>query len=137
MEDPIKNKSVSSKAKGLAPEIKSKKKSSTSTSRSIGIPKPVANRMARRIVFTSGLPTVSGMGVFIVSYIVVSRGISDIPPIITLITSAACFLLGLVGLSYGLLSTSWDESPGSFLGFENIRPNINRMRSAFKAQESE
>ncbi len=102
-----------------------------------GIPKQVANRMARRVIFTSGLPTVSGMGIFIASYLLVSKGIADIPPGITLITSAICFLLGLAGLSYGILSASWEESSGSFLGLENINPNITRVRAAFKANNSE
>ncbi len=97
------------------------------------IPKPVANRMAKRIAITTGLPTLSGMGVFIGSYILVSRGIADIPPGVTLLSSAACFLIGLLGLSYGMLSSSWDEAAGSFLGIENIRPNIERIRDAFKS----
>ena len=101
-----------------------------------GIPKPVANRMARRVAITTGIPTISGMGVFIGSYFLVSRGIADIPPILTLLTSAGCFFLGLVGLSYGMFSASWEESPGSLLGLENIGPNITRMRAAFKAKDS-
>ena len=46
-----------------------------------------------------------------------------------------CFLVGLLGLSYGILSASWDVNPGSFLGFENIKPNINRMKDAFKSSK--
>ena len=100
------------------------------------IPKPIANRMARRVAITTGLPTISGMGIFIASYLLVSKGIADIAPGFTLITSAVCFLLGLLGLSYGILSASWDELPGSILGLENINPNISRMRSAFKANSN-
>ena len=100
--------------------------------RQSGIPKPVANRMARRIAITTGLPTISGMGVFIASYLVIIKGIADIPPVLTLLTSAGCFFLGLVGLSYGILSASWEESEGSILGIENIRPNFTRMRAAIK-----
>ena len=98
-----------------------------------GIPKYVANRMARRIVFTTGIPTLSGMGVFIGSYFLISKGIAEISPTVTLVSSAMCFLAGLLGLSYGILSASWDFNPGSFLGFENIRPNINRIKDAFKS----
>ena len=64
---------------------------------------------------------------------VITRGIADIAPGITLISSAAFFLIGLLGLSYGILSASWEESNGSILGFENIEPNITRIRSAFSA----
>ena len=102
-----------------------------------GIPSYVANRMARRIAFTTGIPTLSGMGVFIGSYFLISKGIADISPTLTLVSSAICFLIGLLGLSYGILSASWDFNPGSFLGFENIKPNINRMKDAFKTSKKD
>jgi hypothetical protein len=102
-----------------------------------GIPKYVANRMARRIAFTTGIPTVSGMGVFIGSYFLISKGIAEISPTVTLVSSAMCFLVGLLGLSYGILSASWDFNPGSFLGIENIKPNINRMKDAFKSSKKD
>ena len=89
--------------------------------------------MAKRIAITTGLPTFSGMGVFVVSYLVVSKGIADIPPALTLLTSAVCFLAGLLGLSYGILSASWENKAGSFLGIENIRPNIVRVKDAFRS----
>ena len=97
------------------------------------IPKNIANRMARRVAITTGLPTISGMGVFIISYLIVSRGIADIPPALTLLTSAGCFLLGLFGLSYGILSASWEDTSGTLLGIENIRPNIEKVIDTFKA----
>ena len=114
-----------------APKIVSKK-STQNTNNKSGIPSYVANRMARRIAFTTGIPTLSGMGVFIGSYFLISKGIAEISPTVTLVSSAICFLVGLLGLSYGILSASWDLNPGSFLGFENIKPNISRMKDAFK-----
>ena len=119
-----------------APNIEIKNSSNNKRNDS-GIPKYVANRMARRIVFTTGIPTVSGMGVFIGSYFLISKGIADISPTLTLVSSAICFLVGLLGLSYGILSASWDIKPGSFLGFENIKPNINRIRAAFKTSQKD
>ena len=107
------------------------------TKRDPYIPKEVANRMIRRVVFTTGLPTLSGMGVFIISYLLITRGIADVAPAITLTTSALCFLVGLIGLSYGILSASWDKNPGSIIGLENIRPNIDRVRAAFSGKELE
>ena len=89
--------------------------------------------MARRIAIATGIPTVMGMGVFIASYVVVSRGILDIPPSTTLVASGACFLLGLVGLSYGVLSSSWEDAPGSLLGREQISLNIGRLRDSIRA----
>ena len=99
---------------------------------SSGIPKYVADRMARRIFFTAGIPTILGMSVFVVSYIIVTRNIAEIPPSSTIAISALFFLLGLAGLSFGILSASWDKEPGSFFGIENIPMNIQRAKAAFK-----
>ena len=99
---------------------------------SSGIPKYVADRMARRIFFTTGIPTILGMLVFVVSYIIVTRNIAEIPPSATIAISALFFLLGLAGLSFGILSASWDKEPGSFFGIENIPLNIKRAKAAFK-----
>ena len=119
-----------------APKIV-KNKSLKTASKKSGIPSYVANRMARRIAFTTGIPTLSGMGVFIGSYFLISKGIAEISPTLTLVSSAICFLVGLLGLSYGILSASWDFTPGTFLGFENIKPNINRMKDAFKTSQKD
>ena len=99
---------------------------------SSGIPKYVADRMAKRIFFTAGIPTIMGMSVFVVSYIIVTKNIAEIPPSSTIAISALFFLLGLAGLSFGILSASWDKEPGSFFGIENIPINIKRAKAAFK-----
>ena len=88
--------------------------------------------MARRIFFTAGIPTILGMSVFVVSYIIVTRNIAEIRPSSTIAISAVFFLLGLAGLSFGILSASWDKEPGSFFGIENIPMNIQRAKDAFK-----
>jgi hypothetical protein len=100
------------------------------------IPDAVANRMARRIAIGTGIPTVMGMGVFIASYLLVSRSILDIPPAITLLSSGACFLLGVLGLSYGVLSASWEDAPGTLLGLEQIGKNIERLRQSIRSMRS-
>ena len=97
-----------------------------------GIPKYVADRMARRIFFTAGIPTVLGMSVFVISYFIVTKNIAEVPPSSTIAISALFFLLGLGGLSFGILSASWDKEPGSILGIENIPLNIQRAKAAFK-----
>ena len=104
----------------------------TGTKQTSGIPKYVADRMARRIFFTAGIPTIMGMSVFVVSYIIVTKNIAEIPPSSTIAISALFFLLGLGGLSFGILSASWDKEPGSFFGIENISMNIDRAKAAFR-----
>ena len=115
--------------------FKNLEKNTTATNTKVasnGIPKYVADRMAKRIFFTAGIPTLLGMSVFVISYIIVTRKIAEIPPSSTIAISALFFLLGLGGLSYGILSASWDKAPGSFLGLENIPLNIQRAKAAFK-----
>lgn len=113
------------------PQRPGAKKAKAST-RSQGIPDAVANRMARRIAIATGVPSVMGMGVFVGSYLLVSRQILDIPPGVTLATSGAFFLLGLAGLSYGVLSSSWETAPGTWLGLEQMPLNISRIRESIK-----
>jgi hypothetical protein len=97
------------------------------------IPEAVANRMARRIAIATGIPTLMGMGVFVGSYFLVSRQIYDIPPGATLAASGGCFLLGLLGLSYGVLSASWEPQAGSLLGSEQVGLNLGRIRQSIAA----
>ncbi len=96
------------------------------------IPDYVANRMARRVAIATGIPSILGMSTFVASYLLVSRGVLDIPPGVTLVISGGFFLLGLVGLSYGVLSASWEPGAGSLLGIEQIGLNISRLRSSIK-----
>ena len=118
------SKKISSQSKAFQ-NLEEEVKSTNTKVQSNGIPKYVADRMARRIFFTAGIPTLLGMSVFIVSYIIVTRNIAEIPPSSTIAISALFFLLGLAGLSFGILSASWDKEPGSFFGIENIPMNID------------
>ena len=111
-------------------------RTASSSVRQEAIPRYVADRMARRVAVFTGLPTIAGMGVFVSSYLLITRGIADIAPGLTLATSGAFFLLGLVGLSFGVLSSSWDAQPGTILGFENLKPNIQRMRESIRASKT-
>jgi hypothetical protein len=104
--------------------------------RSKVIPDVVANRMARRIAVASGVPSLLGMGVFVASYLLVSRQVLDIPPGVTLLASGGLFLLGVLGLSYGVLSSSWETEPGTLLGAEQIGLNVGRLRQSVRAMRS-
>ena len=100
------------------------------------IPPAVANRMARRIAVATGVPSVLGMATFVASYLLVSRSVLDIPPAVTLVTSGGFFLLGVLGLSYGVLSASWEDAPGSLIGSEQIVLNIGRLRQSVREMRS-
>lgn len=126
-------------SKGLGPQppaARSGSRSKSGAGRQSGIPDVVANRMARRIAVASGIPSVMGMGVFVVSYLLISRQIIDVPTGVTLIASGGCFLLGVLGLSYGVLSASWESEPGTLLGTEQLGLNIGRVRQSLRAMRS-
>ncbi len=98
------------------------------------IPEAVSKRMISRIAVFCGIPTVLGISTFFVSYLIVSNGLFDLPNTAVLLVSMGCFGLGVLGLSYGVLSASWDEEiSGSTLGWEEFNTNFGRMREAWRA----
>lgn len=98
------------------------------------IPEAVSKRMISRIAVFCGIPTLLGISTFFVSYLVVSNGLFDLPNTAVLLVSMGCFGLGVLGLSYGVLSASWDEEvSGSTLGWEEFNTNFGRMREAWRA----
>jgi len=86
--------------------------------------------MVRRIALLSGGPTLLAMGVFVLSYLLVSQGTMRIEPIVTITVSGVFFVLGLFGLSYAVLSASWENAPGSLLGLEQFGKNLQRVRTS-------
>jgi len=98
------------------------------------IPEVVSKRMISRIAVFCGVPTILGISTFFVSYLIVSKGLFDLPNTAVLLVSMGCFGLGVLGLSYGVLSASWDEeASGSTLGWEEFNTNFGRMREAWRA----
>lgn len=98
------------------------------------IPKVVSDRMARRIALFCGIPTALGMVTFVGSYIVFIYGFK-LPNVVVLLVSIGFFALGVLGLSYGVISASWDEEiVGSKLGWREFTTNWGRLRSAWRSE---
>lgn len=98
------------------------------------VPKVVSNRMARRMALFCGIPTALGMATFIASYIIKSYAWFKLPNVVVLLVSIGFFGLGILGLSYGVLSASWDEERiGNKLGWQEFRTNWGRMMSAWRS----
>jgi Photosynthesis affected mutant 68 len=107
-------------------------KARRSTPDQIGIPKVVSDRMARRMVSFCAVPTLLGMLTFVVSYFAVTSGFK-LPNVVVLLVSMGFLGLGVIGLSYGILSASWDEERvGTRLGYEEFSTNFGRLRAAWK-----
>lgn len=68
---------------------------------------------------------------FIGSYAVVRNHWLELPPVVTLIVSLSFFGLGFVGLSYGVISASWEEDQdGSFWGLPEFKSNWSKITAA-------
>ena len=104
------------------------------TKEEMAIPKVVSDRMARRAALFSGTPTFLGVAIFFISYYIVSHGWFKLPNVAVLLVSMGFFGLGVLGLSYGILSASWDEERvGGSLGWQEFKVNLGRMVSAWRS----
>lgn len=100
------------------------------------IPKDVSQRMLRRMAVLSGSPVLLGVGIFFLAYYLRSHEIVEFAPIVVLLSTMGCFGLGVLGLTYGVLSASWDSEPGSLVGFSEFKLNFGRVMDARRASKT-
>ncbi|MEL6813382.1 MAG: PAM68 family protein [Cyanobacteria bacterium J06598_3] len=100
------------------------------------IPEAVSRRMLRRMAILSGSPVVLGVGIFFLAYYLRSHEIVEFAPIVVLLSTMGCFGLGVLGLTYGVLSASWDSEPGSLVGLEEFKLNFGRVMDARRASKT-
>ena len=117
------------KSENKSPETAKKSEKTSPVAREeMAIPKVVSDRMARRMALFCGVPTALGMTTFIVSYLIVSHGWFKLPNVAVVLVSMGFFGLGVLGLSYGVISASWDEEiVGSKLGWREFTTNWGRI----------
>ncbi|MEQ9548460.1 MAG: PAM68 family protein [Coleofasciculus sp. G3-WIS-01] len=105
----------------------------TSSSESMAIPDQVSKRMVRRMALLCGIPTALGILSFVVSYLVVVNLEIKLPNVAVVLVSMGFFGLGVLGLSYGVLSASWEEEiPGTVIGWQEFTTNLGRLTSAWR-----
>ncbi|MGB0563251.1 MAG: PAM68 family protein [Spirulinaceae cyanobacterium] len=98
------------------------------------IPEDVSRRMIRRMAIFCGVPTGLGVSSFFMFYFVVTQGWFELPPYVVFYITLVLFGLGVVGLSYGVLSTSWEsDRPGGILGWREFTLNAGRLFSSWQA----
>lgn len=99
-----------------------------------GIPKTVADEMAKRLLIFGGPPTAMVFLSFPLSYWSAKSG-SGLTPGNVLFISICFILLASGSAVYGMLSTPWTSSEAkSFLGWQNFKINLQRLRSALKTE---
>ncbi|MGG6292940.1 PAM68 family protein [Leptolyngbya sp. AN02str] len=131
---PTPSPSVTSSAKPTTPS-KAKQpgaKTRQSALAAAGIPDVVSNRMLRRMAIFCGVPTAMGVSSLFVSYFLVTQGV-QLPHVAVLLVSLGLFGLGVLGLTYGALSASWEDEAGSLLGVPEFRLNFGRMVQTWRS----
>jgi len=104
------------------------------TKEAMAIPEAVSKRMVQRMALLCGVPTFMGIATFFVSYLLITNFGLKLPNVAVVLVSMGFFGLGVLGLSYGLLSASWDEdTPGTKLGWQEFTTNWGRMTSAWRS----
>jgi hypothetical protein len=138
---PPANKSVSKPASkaSVSPapsKVTNKVNPSNAKRDSLGIPDEVNRRIVRRAALFCGIPTALGLSTFIISYFLVSKHIVDLPTSAVVLLSMLFLGLGVVGLSYGAISASWDLGRvGSWWGYAEFRTNFGYLTQAWKSQQ--
>ena len=99
----------------------------------MAIPEVVSQRMIRRVAAFCGVPTFLVVSSLIVSYLLVTLADIQLPPIAVLFVNMGLFGLGVLGITYGVLSASWDEErPGTILGLAEFSTNWGRMTEVWR-----
>lgn len=99
----------------------------------MAIPEVVSQRMIRRVAAFCGIPTFLGIASLVVSYLLVTLAHIQLPPIAVLLVNMGLFGLGVVGITYGVLSASWDvERPGNMIGLDEFSTNWGRMAEVWR-----
>ena len=99
------------------------------------VPELVANRMIGRIVSFLGIPVILGMSIFIGSVVAAKKYDTVVPPYLIAYATQVPFIIGLIGISYAILSSSWDEQEGSMLGFNEFKINLQRIKDGFEREK--
>lgn len=108
--------------------------SASASRQATAIPEAVSQRMVRRVAFFSGLPTMLGMLTFVFSYFIVKNHLFPLPHVAVVLVSMGFFGLGVLGLSYGALSASWDEARlGSWHGWQEFTTNLARLLESWRS----
>lgn len=123
-------------AKGFATRPKGGESAARKGSKSSGggeddddkIPDVVWERMIKRILSYVGVPLVLGFALLKGFDVVIEKGMWKVPLWLPFLTTLITFGASALGIAYGSLSTSLNESEeGSLLGFEQVQKNWVEM----------
>jgi hypothetical protein len=94
------------------------------------IPERVASRMGKRMLPFVGIPLFGSMGAFVLFWYLATYQNLEFQPAMVATTTVAFLVLGLLGITYSVMSASWDpDGPeGSALGLEEFKTNVGNLK---------
>jgi hypothetical protein len=113
----------------------SKKRDQYQQAQGRAIPQQVTDRMLKRITIFSGVPLLFGFSTGPIFYGLKVFAHADVAPWQFFVASTATFGAALVGITYGVLSASWEPGrEGTFWGLEEFKTNIPILLSTVAAK---
>ncbi|KAF8063793.1 PAM68 [Scenedesmus sp. PABB004] len=99
-------------------------------------PQVVVDRMFRRVLTFAGAPVALGVVLFPLFWYLKVVAKVEYPLWVVYVTQATMFGGGLLGITYGILSTSWDpRREGTALGWTELQANLPILLSRNKQQQ--
>ena len=93
------------------------------------IPEKVAMRMGKRMLPFVGIPLFGGMGAFVAFWYLATYKNQEFQPAIVAATTIGLLAIGLVGITYSVISASWDpDLEGSALGVDEFKNNVQNLK---------
>lgn len=135
--EPNKKRQKPAKANAQTPIVKEVEKGDSKkppfTKQEMAIPQVVSQRMVRRVAWLCGVPTILGILTLIVSYLLIIYADIKLPPLLVLLVNMGLFGLGVLGITYGVLSASWEEQRvGTLFGWSEFTTNFGRMVTGWR-----
>jgi len=85
------------------------------------VPEIVADRMIGRIAAFFGIPVFGGLAIFVGAFFYYKKYDVVVPPTIIAYATQLPFVLGLLGITYAIVSSSWDEVSDDLVGMGLLR----------------
>jgi hypothetical protein len=97
------------------------------------VPTVITDRMLRRVVTFAGIPVFLGVSLLPFFYwLKIKQGV-ELPTWVVYLVQSGAFGGGLAGISYGILSASWEERrEGTKLGVDEFKANLPLVLDRFK-----
>ncbi|KAL3902300.1 MAG: hypothetical protein SGILL_010872 [Bacillariaceae sp.] len=94
------------------------------------IPEKVAQRMGKRMLPFVGIPLFGSMASFIGFWYMATYRDMEFQPVLVATTSLVLLAVGIVGITYSIMSASWDDDrEGSMLGTDEFAQNVDNIKT--------